>query len=1005
MNSVYRDIFRAIHEGKWLSIEYRNEKNEVTKYWTGIKDINVCRKSLCVEGLHLSKYTCRELYIYIDSILSSSVVDGSFFAGSDRLKKELEENPDKYLSVFSHMANMKILNYYSDCNRLDTVPYQCEYSLIKKLDGDSFKDGIYELNEEQFRSIVDSFQLKLKDKSLNYKMRQLCLNVLSIHMKQGLYVLAYRKLNLDVKGRRLASEEDITICNEFTVDGIKQSIRKYLDADDYFLLENFEENQETIKDRICAANQGTGGAVVDDMPYMVAIGRNIILDLEKEYSAISDMYTENRATVPVRAFFGDLVKQPVRKKNYPITLLNNRINLDQLLAIHNSMKYPLTYIQGPPGTGKTNTIVNAIVTAFFNERTVLFTSYNNHPIDGVCAVLQNVEYRDKGKLPFPIIRLGNNEKVAETLSGIRNMYEETKIIKIFDSTLKKDYGDKVERTRQLTELLEKHEERLALNEKKEAIERLLKSNGHLTFQTELEGEQLAQVKGRLAAIGEITDEEALRLVEKDESAFLKYLYYTAAKFIKRLGEPKNKDLLDIIYMENKEKQVAEFNRYIGKGENLKKLLRIFPVVATTCISAHKLGEPEPYFDMVIMDEASQGNTAVSLVPIIRGENLMLVGDPQQLNPVILLNEKDNEKLRKIYKVSDEYDYIKNSVYKTFLASDSISVEILLSHHYRCNRRIIEFNNRKYYNNKLVIDSKNASEHPLHFVNLNNNTTYCKNTAPLEAERILQYVKQNSEKNIGIITPFTSQRDYINEKLKEEHIKNAICGTVHAFQGDEKDVVLFSLAITDKTSRKTYNWLKNNKELINVATSRARNELIVLSSQEQLERLHEGDDDDIYELVSYVKTNGDSEVTSRAASSRALGIKPYSTETEEAFLENLNHALYNVLNTGRKCVVHKEVGISHVFQGNEDYNNLFYTGRFDFVVYERDFQKREIPILAIELDGKEHLEDEVVRERDRRKNRICQEHGFELIRIENSYARRYNYIKDILIRYFKSINGM
>jgi len=28
-------------------------------------------------------------------------------------------------------------------------------------------------------------------------------------------------------------------------------------------------------------------------------------------------------------------------------LINSNINLDQLLAIHNGMKYPLAYIQGP----------------------------------------------------------------------------------------------------------------------------------------------------------------------------------------------------------------------------------------------------------------------------------------------------------------------------------------------------------------------------------------------------------------------------------------------------------------------------------------------------------------------------------------------------------------------------------------------------------------------------------------------------------------------------------
>ena len=79
----------------------------------------------------------------------------------------------------------------------------------------------------------------------------------------------------------------------------------------------------------------------------------------------------------------ELLERPRRTKAYPIALINKNINLDQLLAINNAMKYPLAYIQGPPGTGKTNTIINTIVTAFFNNVTVLFASYNNVPIDNV----------------------------------------------------------------------------------------------------------------------------------------------------------------------------------------------------------------------------------------------------------------------------------------------------------------------------------------------------------------------------------------------------------------------------------------------------------------------------------------------------------------------------------------------------------------------------------------------------------------------------------------------
>ena len=57
MNSICRDIFKAIHEGKWLEIEYRNKREEETRYWIGIKDINVINKSLDVEAMHLGQYS------------------------------------------------------------------------------------------------------------------------------------------------------------------------------------------------------------------------------------------------------------------------------------------------------------------------------------------------------------------------------------------------------------------------------------------------------------------------------------------------------------------------------------------------------------------------------------------------------------------------------------------------------------------------------------------------------------------------------------------------------------------------------------------------------------------------------------------------------------------------------------------------------------------------------------------------------------------------------------
>ncbi|MBQ8519739.1 MAG: DUF2726 domain-containing protein [Agathobacter sp.] len=1007
MNKIYHDIFKAIHEGRWLKIEYRNKHEEITKFWIGIRDLDMRNRKLIADGLHLGRYTLEEEYrLSIDSILSSQVVEGSYCPINEQLVEDIYLNPHKYKSLFDNTANLKILNYLEMCNRMDTTPYYTEFSLIKKLDRDSFTGEFYQLTDTQFQEVVKNFQFKM-DKDISQegrlKILQLAMNVLSIHTQKGLYVLAYRKLQLDVKRKVLRPDEEITICTEFIMGETKDSIRKFLDADEYELLTEFEKNQEKIKDCITKHSKQVMG--VDDMPYMIGLGMDIALDLHKEYQAIIKMYQEDNVTIPIKAFFGDLLARPRRNKDYPIMLINENINLDQLLAINNGMKYPLAYIQGPPGTGKTNTIINTIITAFFNERTVLFTSYNNHPINGVFDKLSGMIYKGKN-IPFPVLRLGNVEKVKEAIEYMKALYIQVKNIKVYEDTLDRRKDDRALRAKKLSNLLKKYEEVLELKDRKEAIRQVMDYQNRrevnmqmLPFQTDLQGRQLRQVEQRISDAGEITDVDAKELLDSDYEQLKMYLFYTSARYIKKLGDGRNKELYDIIFNENEDTQVDSFTKYLSKTENVKKLQKIFPIIITTCISAHKLGEPSPVFDMVIIDEASQCNTAVSLVPIIRGDNLMLVGDPQQLNPVILLDEVVNQKLRQKYNVAAEYDYRKNSIYKTFLACDSVSDEVLLHNHYRCNEKIIGFNNKKYYNSKLKVCSCSAERNPLVYMDVQNNYAGMKNTAPAEVEAIIDYAITNKDKTIGVITPFVNQRKLIEAGIQNNHLTNVVCGTVHAFQGDEKDVVLFSTALTNETQSGTYEWLKNNKELINVATSRARDKLIVLADSGNLNRLnHNNPDDDLYELVEYVRRNGESHVTQKKSNSRALGVKPFSTATEEAFLENLTHALENIWLSQNKYSIKKEVAISQVFQDNINYSDLFYSGRFDFVVYEKQ-GKQEFPVLAIELDGKEHFSDEVVKNRDKKKNEICKAHNLQLIRVENSYARRYNHIKEILMNYF------
>lgn len=998
MDNTVVNIFKAIFEDKWLAIEYKNKKDEITKYWIAIKDINVLNDTfLIVDGLHLGQGTIKQLKIYVDSIISSYVVDGTFYQDNKNIKDDIENNPDKYRNLFINVSNLKILNYYIDCNRMDSVPYKSEYTLIKYLDDDKLKDGVYTLSEEQYLTVIRSFQIEA-NKEASYINKQLCLNVLSIYDKKGLYVLAYRKLNFDVKNKCFRPEDNITLCQQFTVNGTVENVHFFLENDELELLNDFQNNLSMIED--CIVNNNSAYKV-DDMPYVIAISRDIVVDLEHEYKNIYQMMQSDQATVPLKAFFGQLIKQPQSRKDYPITILDNKTNLDQLLAINNALKYPLTYVQGPPGTGKTNTIINTVLNFFFNEKTVLFSSYNNKPIDDVCDKLQSLKYNGN-VIPFPIIRLGNSEKLAQALDYIKVLYEKTKLITVYENTLDK-YNESIKNNAsKLSGLMKRYEEILQLEERKEAINKMLEKNDNYNFQIELQAGQLDEIDRKLKSMDKVTNQQALDFTI-DSKQYLKYLNYISCKYIKRLAEPKYHDLLDIVYSNDKQQRVVDFRHYVQDNDKLKLLLRVFPIIATSCISARDLGDPAINFDISIIDEASQCNAAISLIPIIRAQTLLLAGDCQQLNPVILLDEKTNNHLMEKYRISKEYDYRNNSIYKTFLAADCISTEILLSHHYRCDKNIINFCNKKYYNNKLLIETKDNKDSVV-LANIKENNSQIKNASEAESEAIIAYLKHNKEKSIGIITPFVNQKKCIEAQLEKNGITNVSCGTVHAYQGDEKDEIIFSLAISDKTTDKTYNWLKNNNELLNVAVSRAKNKLMIVCCEKEIERLHSLDNegrDDLYELVNYAKNKCQSEITTLATTSRALGVKPYSSETEEAFLTNLSCALDNIVKSTKKCIVRKEVAISQVFQDNYSHIDLFYTGRFDFVVYEKNYNNQEIPILAIELDGKEHYKDEVVKNRDNKKNKICQQHGFTLIRVDNSYARRYNYMKEILIDYFAS----
>ena len=71
-----------------------------------------------------------------------------------------------------------------------------------------------------------------------------------------------------------------------------------------------------------------------------------------------------------------------------------------------------------------------------------------------------------------------------------------------------------------------------------------------------------------------------------------------------------------------------------------------------------------------------------------------------------------------------------------------------------------------------------------------------------------------------------------KKTKELKDLDITVGTTHRFQGDEKDIILFSPAISIGIKESTLNWVHTTTQLLNVAITRAKSVFIVVGDKKK-----------------------------------------------------------------------------------------------------------------------------------------------------------------------------
>lgn len=971
-------IGKSIREGKYLSITYKNKSGEVSPFWISILDIN-SKDELRVNMFNVTKDDpIRNAKIFISAIQSAELLKFSYYDVQDKLVKKLER--DESLQIYDFNRYDKILNYYLECYKTNKDPFLYKTHLIPGVDILELSDkNPYQLTDEQQNQIIKEIYHNEYNKYYDY---ELAISEFSIDLPlRGKFVIAYRKLLFDPVNKRLYLGGKTYFNSSFYIEGVRHSLSYYADisqADfETLYVKSKSEAIELLRSNFRI------GEMPNTRPEVVILGFTQI-DISGIYDTIHADRQSEEMQIPLKAFFQNLSLLDRQNRKEPhIVLYDRNVNIDQLRTIYNALKYPITYVQGPPGTGKTQTILNIVVNCLINNKTLLISSNNNVPIDGIREKFYLGKYKDK-EILFPIVRLGNNECVMQALRTIKELYDfETKDVPK-EALLFNLKEKSKENNRLLLDRLKQYENRIDLLQNLGFIEELLSmGNNHL-----LEKEK-QKLEERLSQIPEITNDNFNGIFEviKDNHHLLQFIYFESLRHIKRLKGKEYSVLMEILNIEEEEKSVKEFNKWIADDENLEKFTKVFPIVLTINISSRKLGKKYK-FDLLTIDEAGQCDIATSLIPISKCKNMVLIGDTNQLKPIVVFDESRNEQLMNRFSVDKAYDYYHNSILSVYKNIDNISRDILLSYHYRCGEKIINYSNMRFYENRLNLSmiKKPGSVKLLEVTNVNQKE---KNTTLEEAQEIVRYIADNQLTDVFIITPFRNQEAVLNHYLQKAKENGEIdstvsCGTIHKIQGQENKTIIISTSISSTTSSRTYVWIKNNSELINVGVTRAKENIVVVADKKAIDILSRRDDD-LYALIEYVQKNGTTEIAQSTANKFTIGFSNDSL-FENEFYKTMGH--YCTIQGTR---FERNVKLTDVFP--EERNNPNVNKKeFDGVIY-----LGKAPQVIFEINGAEHYRNKKRIESDRRKIQLMEGKDLKLIFIPNQYVKHYEFIRELLIK--------
>jgi len=295
------------------------------------------------------------------------------------------------------------------------------------------------------------------------------------------------------------------------------------------------------------------------------------------------------------------------------------------------------------------------------------------------------------------------------------------------------------------------------------------------------------------------------------------------------------------------------------------LFMVVPTVSTTFASVRTMfGDlPPESIGWLLVDEAGQAVPQAAVGAIMRAKRSIVVGDPLQIPPVVSLPEKLNAEICKFFNIdqiewsapaastqtlADQASRFKSS-FITNVGNREVGLPLLV--HRRCQNPMFDVSNSIAYAGQMVHAVGPKRPRPIgsalgrsRWIDVNGDaeTKWC----PDEGDAVVRMLKELAASGITnpdvfIITPFKiveqkmrlrldSETDLLRAfGVKLDEWSRDRVGTIHTFQGREADTVILLLGAPKASQQRARQWAASPPNIINVAVSRAKQNLYVVGS--------------------------------------------------------------------------------------------------------------------------------------------------------------------------------